>query len=99
MKQINKGKVKIYEDRKLEITMLLRLKEKAKKVNEYKKLKLFNVFYSKEKVKDQDERFDNAMNNLLNSIKEYTGKNYTNNTIIKIIKEEIIKRKFFSKSN
>jgi hypothetical protein len=41
------------------------------------------------------------MNNLLNSIKEYTGKNYTNNnnTIIKIIKEEIIKRKFFSKSN
>ena len=41
------------------------------------------------------------MNNLLNPIKEYTGKNYTNNnnTIIKIIKEEIIKRKFFSKSN
>ena len=63
------------------------------------KLKLFKIFYSKENGKEQDERFDNSMNNLLNPIKEYTGKNYTNNTIIKIIKEEIIKRKFFSKSN
>ena len=91
VKQINKGEVKIYEDRKLEITMLLRLKEKAKKVNEYKKLKLFNVFYSKAKGKDQDERFNNALNKLLNSIEEYIDKKNINNNneIIKIIKEQI----------
>ena len=63
IEQIKDGKVNKYNSIKIEINELLQYKNKAKKVNEVKDLKIFKIFYSYSEGNNQDEILKMHMKN------------------------------------
>ena len=87
IEQIKNGKVNLYNSIKIEINELLQYKNKAKKVNEVKDLKIFKLFYSKSEGGNPDERFENAYEKLKNMKNmKLNGQNNLINTIQEEIK-------------